>query len=301
MRNSNSLTRYTQLGLVASLLGVLLAGCGAGKSAATDTRATGTDGFVTGTCSSGAAMVPSLTLAELAPYVKTYTGNEGNYATTAPFAFVSTGPAVLVVKADGTLTYNGAVVTYFGPVCKASTTSINFTFKSATLQGVVTLNADGTYGVGGLTPAGGGAATVQIVSPVVPVSTPPAQTAAQKFAAYGALFAGTYTGVVDKNANFTAVGSTATCSLTIAANGTTTYNGSSGNTKVITPGVDLPPATSNNLDFNFPATAPAIAMLDISMGPNTSTAQSGQVIGKNVFFYKSSSPFGTEEYCLDLK
>lgn len=263
---------------------------------------------MTGQCSAatGGGMVPSLTLAELAPYAKTYTGKEGDYATTAPFAFVPTGPAVLVVKADGTLTYNGAAVSLFSPVCKASATSINFTFTSATLLGVVTLDASGSI-TGGLSPAGGGAATAQIVGTVIPTPPPAGATpltAAQKWAAYGALFARTYTGTVDKNVNFTAVGSLAACSLTIAADGTTTYNGSNGNVKTLTPATNLPPLTNDNLNFDFPTgTASVYPGFSVSMAANTTTSVSGsgQVTGKYVWYSKSISNFGTEEYCLNLQ
>lgn len=96
-------------------MAALLAACGGGDE---DTSLTSGTGGTTGgtttptlTCDTAAfssgATVP--TSAQLTSYAKTYAGSVGTYSSTT-FAFVKTGDATFVFKADGTATYKGAAL-----------------------------------------------------------------------------------------------------------------------------------------------------------------------------------------------
>lgn len=150
---------------------------------------------------------------------------------------------------------------------------------------------------------GPGSTNVIAKSGAKPIECSTGNDPAAKWAAYGAAHQGTYTGAVDKNENFTGVGTVATCSLTIAADGTTTYTGTSGKTKTVKPGsTDLPPLTSDNLYYDFPLPNGVFwPTFSVSLGVNTGTVGSGQVIGKNVFYAPSKGGFGSTESCLDMK
>jgi hypothetical protein len=104
---------------------------------------------------------------------------------------------------------------------------------------------------------------------------------------------GSYTGVVDSNFNFTSVGSKATCSLSVAADGTTVYTDSKGVPLTLSPANTTAPMQSMGKFFDF-----MNGNFSIDFNNSTAKTQGQQTYGNNVFYTKGG---GSTEYCLQLK
>jgi hypothetical protein len=114
-----------------------------------------------------------------------------------------------------------------------------------------------------------------------------------KWATLGRTLGGkTYTGVTDNNFNFKG-GRGNTCSLNIAADGTTTYTDSTGASLTLSQNNTTAPTSNLSTQFDF-----LNGNFSLSFDGSTGTAQSGQVLGNRVFYSKSNT---STEYCLQLR